>query len=129
MEGSDQEEMIRLENKSETLLSELNEKQGQVASAEKNKGKLEERRDYLYRKMREETGEEEAVPKAQIPVISFDQVILEKKHLIKEKEDQIKETQKRAQVYEENLAAMAEFSDLKRNEESGIEEHGSAGNV
>ncbi len=116
----DQEEMIRLENESETLLSELNEKQGQVASAEKNKGKLEERRDYLYRKMREETGEEEAVPKAQVPVISFDQVILEKKHLIKEKEDQIKETQKRAQVYEENLAAMAEFSDLKRNEDQEL---------
>ncbi|MGN0240800.1 MAG: hypothetical protein ACI4CS_03855, partial [Candidatus Weimeria sp.] len=114
----EQEAVISLEKESEALLGQLDEKQGLVASAEKMNGQLEERKRTIYRKMKDETGEKEALVKSEIPAIDFDEAIREKKHQKKEKEQQIIDAQQRAHVYEENLAAMAEFSDFARNEDS-----------
>lgn len=111
----EQEAVMRLEKESKALLDQMKAKQKEITAVDRKAGKLEEREKTLYANMKEATGMDEALPKSEIPVMNFDEAIVAKKHEIRNIENLIKEAVNRSHVYEENLAAMAEFEDFSRD--------------
>lgn len=118
----DQAEELRLQKEAAAYLEQMQQTQAEIMVCEKKAGALEERKKTILANMLEDAGRSDPLPEEDIPAINFDEAIATCRHDAKTKAEEVKEAEDRRRMYDENLTALAEFDNLKRREETPLDD-------